>query len=219
MNNRSISVIQDIESLISASPEHAPEIIKTLNALLETRDMEHYLTNSEVILQMLEKWLNKKANIPENSVRTVDVDFKALKRIASEFELLANPEADDVAGYLNTVFRRHTNLLQTFLSEKIGVPAKQRSPKNFEDWRLKLWLTINSVHNCNHTEDFFLEIPKSLRDEEISSYISEYYGIRGYTVSPINSYGVMVRSDKEIFCVVFTRSDILQVTVHSSLPS
>lgn len=218
MNNRTISIIQEIESLISASPEHAPEIIKTLNALLETRDMEHYLSNSEVILQMLEAWLNKKANIPENSVMTVDADFKALKRIASEFEPLTGPEADDVAGYLSTVFRRHTDLLQTFLSEKIGVPAKQRSPKNFQDWRLKLWLTMNSIHNCNHAEDFFLEIPKSLKDEEISSHVREYYESRGYAVSPINSFGVMVRNSKEIFCVVFTRSDILQVTVHSSLP-
>lgn len=219
MNNRTIPIIQNIENLISVSPEHAPEIIKTLNALLETRDMEHYLANSEVILQMLEEWLNKKANIPENSILTVDVDFKALKSIAAEFEPLTGPETDDVAGYLATVFRRHTDLLQTFLSQKIGVPAKQRSPKNFDDWRLKLWLTMNSVHNCDYAEDFFLEIPESLKDEEISSYVREYYETRGYTLSPINSFGVMMRNDKEIFCVVFTRSDILQVTVHSSATS
>lgn len=217
MNNRTISLVQDIESLISASPEHAREIIKMLNALLETRTMEHYLGNSEVIIAMLEEWLNRKANIPENSVITVDVDFKALKNIASEFEPLTEPEAGNVAEYLSAVFRKHNDLLQIFLSDKLGIPAKQRSPKNVEDWRLKLWFTMNSFQNCNYAEDFFMEIPKTLSDEAVSSHVREYYESRGYKVSPINEYGVMVKNDKEMFCVVLTRSDILQVTVHSSI--
>lgn len=217
MNNRTISLIQDIESLISVNSEYSKEIIRMLTALLETREMEHYLGNSEVIVSMLEEWLNKKANIPENSVLTVDVDFKTLKNIASEFEPLTAAEAEDVAEYLSAVFRRHNDLLQIFLSDKLGVPAKSRSPKNFSDDRLKLWLTVSSIHHCDYTEDFFMEIPKSLSGETIFSHVREYYEARGYRISPINEFGVMARNDKETFCVVFTRSDILQVTVHSPI--
>lgn len=215
MNNRVISIIQDIEQTISASPEHAPEIIKTLSALLETRAMEHYLGNSEVIVQMLETWLNKKAKIPENSILTVDVNFAGIKKSAADFESLTDDEAADVAGYLSEVFSKTNDLLQIFLSGKLNIPARQRSPKNVDDDRLKLWFVMNSIHNCDYAEDFFMEIPKALTDEQISAHVREYYESRGYKVSPIDSYGFMAKSGKEMRCVVITRSDILQITVHS----
>lgn len=217
MNNRVISLIQDIESIISANPESSREIIKMLNALLETKDMEHYLANSEVIVLMLEEWLNKKADIPENSILTVDLNFAKLKEIAADFHSLSEKESTDVAEYLAAVFIRHGDLLQNFLSAKFGTPAKQRTPKNFQHEKLKLWLLMGSMRDSGYTEDFFLEIPKSLTGEAITASISEYYESRGYKLSPINEFGFMVRNAKETFCVVLTRTEILQVTVHASI--
>lgn len=218
MNNRVISLIQDIEHTISASPEHAPEIIKMLTALLETRNMEHYAGNSGIIIQMLEEWLNKKAKIPENSSLTVDVNFSTLKSVSAEFESLSEEETGDVAEYLAEVFSRNNDLLQIFLSDKFGVPAKQRSPKNVTDERLKIWFAMNSIHNCDYTEDFFMEIPTSVSDEQISSCVREYYESRNFTVSPIIGFGLTIRNSREIFCVVLTRYDVLQVTVHPPMP-